>query len=244
MPTKSYTALGTFYLNIPGIPGGSSGTYVVRAIRANGGAADYWLQLHNSVPSVTGTLPADTAVPVTTPLLVPMNYTAEYQLPSGIVIPSLGLVAMMSSTRDTLTRVSGAVTDISVDVDEFSPVFNYAAGASIGDYTTSLKQLQVWAESAGPKKLMELHVTNTSTAFYAQLFATDSPAEGAVPIYSWLVESNTSKVISFGMNAGTTPYRQDADGTAHQGCTIILSSTQNTKTLIAGNTGKLKAFYQ
>lgn len=245
MPTKSFTALGTFYLNIPNVPGGSAGTYVIRSIRANGGAADYWLQLHTSVPSQTGTLPADGAIPVTNPLLVPTNYTAEEILPDGLIIAGLGLVAMMSSTRDTLTRVAGAVTDITVEVDEFEPNFDRSTSASTGDYTTSVKQKQVWAESAGPKVLTKLEMTNSSGAtIYAQLFATDSPADGAVPLESWPITTSTSTVVSFGLNSGRSPYRQDADGTAHRGCTIIFSSTQNTKTLVAANSGTIKAYYR
>lgn len=239
--TRNFTTLNSYYVLVPGgIPGAVRGSFSIKRIRCNSGTgADRWLQLFDSAA-----IPDDGSVPLYAPLLVPNAYISEDSFDPGRVIPPNGIVAVISSTRATLTKDAAANVDITIEVEEYelqSPRTLTAAG----DTTSSVKQLQVWAESAGPKVLARADLYNSSGGtIYAQLFAKDGPAEGAVPIRNWAIPTLTTLVLDFGPNGDTSPYAQDADGTARKGCTIVFSSTQNTKTLVAANSGTIKALYR
>lgn len=234
---RTFFATNTYKLVIPGgMTQVTPGPFTIKALQCSSGTgADRWLQIHSGTD-----VPANGTVPLFTPLLVPNAYVSEELYPDGRTVIYGGLVAVISSTRNTLTVDVAATVDITVDVEEFefrSPV----PLAVSGDYTTSVKQLQMWTEAQGPKTLIMLEMRNSSGGtIYAQLFAKDSPAEGAVPIRSWPIPAGEPLVLTFGPNSGTVPYAQDADGTARKGGTIVFSSTQNTKTLVAANSGTIK----
>ncbi len=242
MPTRSYTTLAGYYLDVPNVLG-QYGSMVMRALRVNRhSAGDRWLQIHASLPGAA--LPLDGAVPLYAPLLLPGNYISEDTWPEGRVVPLPGTKLIVSSTSATLTRDATAIDDITVDVDEFE-LQPTGTVLIAGDATTPRKSLQVWAESAGPLRLLKVELQNTAvTAIYLQVFATDSPADAAVPLLVIPLAASTAYVFSFGNSSGLAPVRQDADATRHQGCTLVFSSTGPTKTLVAANSGVIKAFYK
>lgn len=239
--TRNFTTLNSYFVLVPGgLAASIKGALRIKRIRCNSAtAADRWLQLHSGTA-----IPSNGAVPLYAPLLVPNVYISEDTFDDPRIVPAPGIVAVISSTRATLTVDAAANIDITVEVEEYelqSPVSLTTAG----DLTTSIKNLEVWAESAGPKTLVRADIYNSSGGtVYVQLFAKDSPAEGAVPIRSWSLATVTPLILDFGPNAGISPYAQDADATARKGCTLLFSSTQNTKTLVGANSGTIKAYYK
>ena len=235
---RTFSVLNSYFLLIPGTPGVNS-KFVIKSLRCNnGGGADRWLQCHAGTA-----IPADTAVPVFAPLLVPNAYISQDDFQDGRIVAAPGIVLVISSTRATLTKDVAATVDITCDVEEYEYP---AVGASVaGDATTACKKLQVWAESAGPKRLLKVEAVNaTAEDVYAQLFADDAPADGSVPLNRWTVPALGALVMDFGPNGGIVPYRQDADGTKHQGGSIFFSLTRNTKTADVGNSGTIRATYK
>ncbi len=244
--TLTFSVVGSFYLHIPGGYRSDGFSPVIRAIRCNHrSAGDRWLMAFSALYSAAAaTFPADGSSPIFAPLLLPGNYISEDTFPDGrSANTALGLAFVVSSTADTLTKDVAAVVDISVDIDVYEPAMPVLA-TSAGDATTAIKTLQVWAEASGPKTLHRIDVRNTSgLAIYLQLFAKDSPSEGAVPLVSWPLAVGVTPIIHLGNQGGRSPYAQDADGTARKGCTLVFSSTQNTKTVVAANAGMLLAYY-
>jgi len=244
MPTRSFTQLTGYYLDIPNLSG-QSGSMTLRAVRCNNrGASDRWLQIHASLPGAS--LPLDTAVPLYAPLFLPANYISEDTWDAGRVVPGPGTKLIVSSTGPTLTRDATATVDITADVDEFEfqPLGTVLMA---GDITTARKSLTVWLDADGPKTLLRAECVNsTGSTIYLQVFAVDSPAEGAVPLLSYPLAANGGTVVHFGNNAGTVPFSQDADvpKAQHDGCFLLFSSTANIKTLVAANSGTIKAYYK
>jgi hypothetical protein len=242
MSTRPYSVLGSYFLDIPNV-NGQNGSMVLRALRCNNrGASDRWLQTHASLPGAA--LPADTAVPLFAPLFLPLNYISEDTFPDGRVVVGPGTKLIVSSTAATLTRDAAATVDISAEIDEFEfqPL---GTVSTAGDATTARKELTVWTDANGPKRLLKAECVNsTGDTTYLQLFAIDAPAEGAVPLVSYPLAANAGTVVHFGNNGGIVPYRQDADGTAHDGAYLVFSSTAATKTIVLANSGTIKAYYK
>jgi hypothetical protein len=235
---RTFSSLNSYFLLIPGSPGVNS-KFVIKGLRCNSSTgADRWLQCHAGTA-----IPADTAVPVFAPLLVPNAYISQDDFPDGRIVAAPGIVLVISSTRATLTKDVAATVDITCDIEEFE--YPAIGSTVVGDTTTACKKLQVWAETAGPKRLLKVEAVNSTGAdTYAQLFADDAPADGAVPLNRWTVPANAALVVDFGPNGGIVPYRQDADATKHQGGSVFFSSTQNTKTIVAANSGTIRATYK
>lgn len=238
MQTRTFSAIGTYFLLIPGF-NGAVGSYVLRAIRANSSvAADRWIQVFAGTA-----VPANGTVPLFAPLLLPNIYITAEDYLEGRIVPTDGIVIAVSSTRDTLTVDAAAVCDITVEIDEFElPI---AGSTVVGDITTAVKSRIIWAEAAGPKTLLKVETNRgAGAALFIQLFPEDGPAEGAVPLMSWPFASGESKVLHFGNNAGLVPYRQSAAAVKRQGCTLVFSTTQNTKTIVLADIGPIRATYR
>lgn len=216
---------------------------VLRTIRCNNrGANDRWLQIHSSLPGAA--LPLDGAVPLFASLFLPKDYISDDTFPDGRVVAGPGAKLIVSSTNATLTRDATATVDIGCEVDEFE---FQALGTvlSAGDASTPRKDLAVWTDANGPRRLLRAECTNsTGDTIYLQLFAIDAPADGAVPLVSYPLQANGGTLVHFGNNSGISPYRQDADGTPHDGAYLVFSSTAAVKTIVAANSGTIKAFYK
>jgi len=209
----------------------------LRALRCNNaGVTDRWLQCHSGVA-----IPADTAVPVRTPLYLPANYISEDTLLDGGVIAAPGLVLVVSSTRATLTKDVAATVDITADVDEYEQAPTEAT--AVGDTTTGVISRQIWASSAGPKRLVRVDYSNTTGAsIYAQVFARDSLIASMPSLSETLVAANSSVSVSFG--GGLVPYEQTSAFVVHKGCTICFSTTAGVLTAVGGASGTIRAYYQ
>ncbi len=146
-----------------------------------------------------------------------------------------GLYIVISSTEATYTVAAAG------DKFDTLAVENFAAERSVtvvGDLTSSVDELEVWAESAGPKKLTRLQVTRSSTAAtrYILLFAHDNPQTGDVPILV-LGRMPISVTISFDFDFGDglDVRSNDADHTLRQGCTICASTSAASLIVPAAN---------
>ena len=195
----------------------------------------------------------DLAVAPTSTSTVPlmsMRVTAGGPLPSffpalsGISL-SKGLYIAMSSTDQVYTAVATAF-DVFGAIDEYEvPPIGVTA---VGNFVSAVTHLQVWADSAGPKKLVKVIVTNLSALTatrYLQLFAKDSPTDTSeLPIAQWTIEQDTSYVFNFGSNGSNVVSQDNESTTTYDGCTLWMSSTSGVLTKMVGDTIGIKAFYK
>jgi hypothetical protein len=142
-------------------------------------------------------IPANGAQPVFKQQVLGTNGFKFDYLPKGICandfmstntavpIPNAGgLIAVLSTTPETLTIATGGGNNM--DLDVFIEEYETLQGGItvIGDTITAVKSLQVWSEAAGAgtnntqgsKQLLKIVATNKSGATqYLQLFAQDAP---------------------------------------------------------------------
>lgn len=208
---------------------------VLKKVSGNflGTTADRWLQVHNAKA-----LPADTAVPVKSyPLSTgaPFAWTTDDEE----LALSVGCVLAISTTRDTLT-ISADTADWSVD--GFTAIDD-TGWTVAGDYTTGDSELQVWADSAGPKKLKRIEITDVGSAdtYYLMLFAHDSPQSGDVPLLQKTLAAGANYDFFFG--DGFVPFRLATPLTNNDGCTIGISQTSGTYTPDVDEALAIKATY-
>ena len=112
-------------------------------------------------------------------------------LSQAVQQPNLGgLIACLSTSSETLTLATGAVTmDLDVFIEEYESLQPNTTIA--GDLTTSVKSLQVWTEASGrgtsnlegQKQLLRVWYSNESgSTQYLQLFAQDAPATNSATL--------------------------------------------------------------
>lgn len=231
MSVRTYPAFDEKLLLIPGNSGiGRSTPITIKRIDINSRVGtDHWLMLFSGLA-----VPADATVPLFPPIYVPANYVGFAQFDNGRVIPEPGAVLALSSNQQTLVHAAIADDfDIVAEVEEFE--FSNVDGLTNG-LASGTPTLEVWADAAGPKSLRHVGVVNTSGAVrYLQIFAKDAPADGLEPLRSMRVGIGESKHFDFG-TAGYSPIQIDADNTVHDGCTLVWSTTQSTKTGAASGT--------
>ena len=208
-------------------------------------AANMYLQVHDS--NVTA---AEGAVPLKSwPIGTASEGYKEFK--RGELNLAAGCYLCVSSTEATKTITSG--TDkwamLSVELAEVDRPENTS---QVGDLTTGVTGQQIWSEAAGAanaRRLFRLEINGASLGAtrYAMLFAKDSPANGDTPLAVWPVTTGTpltgASAIKFGVN-GRHVYSKDSDGTERKGCTVNISSTATTLTLIVSGTATIKGEYK
>jgi hypothetical protein len=133
--------------------------------------------------------------------------------------------------------------DLTVVVDTNHPVTSGVTTLT-GDLTTAVANKQVWAENAGPKRLLRLDVVNGSAT-------TSSPVIRASN--SVLAGDTTVKILapiaaagnkSYFFGDGYSPFRFDA-GTRREGCTIhIAEDGRYSDTPVAATDYYIRAIYE
>lgn len=199
-------------------------------------AAGLFLQIHNSA-----VVPAEGAAPFKCWTAAECAYK---EFKRGELNLPLGCYICLSTTSATKTLSADLCDVLSVELtDPETPTGTTAAG----DLTTSVTGLQVWADAAGPKRLIALEVNGAglSTVCYLQLFAKDSPANGDVPVHEIKIAATANLTgangLRFGAN-GRDMFSIDANG-AHDGCTVKISTTPGVLTLTT-DSAKIKAEYK
>ena len=203
-------------------------------------AAGRFIQIHDSA-----TVPAEAAVPKKS---YPIDAATEgYKLfEEGEVRCDKGVYVCVSTTEATKTIASGndIYAMLSVEMDRAEePSVTY-----VGDLTSNVQGLEVWADSAGPKRLVSLEVdgSGVGSVAYLMIFANDSPAEGETPIFQRKLLASTAytkangKEFSFGKKG--VYIKSYSSGTLRDGCTVKVSTTSGTLTTTASNY-QIKAAY-
>lgn len=196
-------------------------------------ANDRFLQLHN-----TKTTPAAAAVPLRVWPIYGSAPFGEGFIEDNIAC-SVGATFVVSTTANTYTA-SAETVDIFVNGDSS---FDSSGTSVAGDYTTADEVLQVWADASGPKKLVRLEVSDvaaTSGGVFVQVHAGDTPATDKIVASFPLADGGTLDKF-FG--AGLSPSRLVSQA-VFDGCTIAISSTQNTYTALGANVDYIKATYR
>ena len=221
-------------------------------------STQYWIMFFPQ-----SSIPANGAQPIYKEQIVGANGFKFDYLPKGInasnfmslntavPIPNQGgLIAVLSSTAETLTIATGGGNNMDLDVfiEDYETL---QAGISVaGDTSTAVKSLQVWSEAAGvgtnnlqgAQQLLKVVATNKSGATqYLQLFAQDAPVTNAAnPALAAVVyipqASNPvvggAPVQAIAVNAQLVPIKE----------WTIPAETQTTGTLVIGTVYRITTF--
>jgi len=193
------------------------------------GAADAWLQIHDTTDPGNGAIPLK-------------SYQLQSKMPfswkfdPNILPLSQGLYVAVSTTEATLT-LSTDKADFLIDVEKYAEPLNPAAAV----HSSSSDVEQVWAEAQGSQhRLYRVTVTGrtNSAASFLLVFADDSYATRpvvAIPIVYLQTDPDiTCAPIDFGvdgLNPSSVVTAQSSSGPVigppvrKTGCTIALSSS-------------------
>ena len=155
-------------------------------------ATNYYLMLFNGIVA-----PANGAQPIFKQQILGADGFIFNYMPRGLWAPNLkypagvsGLIAVLSTTAETLTIATGGVNmDLDVEIEEQN--VEQPSTTTVGDLTTAVASLQVWAEAAGvgtanlggQKNLLKVDVINKSGSDqYLQLFAQDDPVTNSATL--------------------------------------------------------------
>lgn len=201
------------------------------------GAAAVFVQLHDSY-----TTPAVGSVPLKSwPVVASTQLYKEFK--SGELRFADGVFICVSTTEATLTIGTGNNKFDMVATELEDP--DMPSGTTmVGDDTTNTQALEVWAESAGPKKLFYIRAAfgAVGATKYLMLFAHDSPTTGDVPLAVLASGDGSTVELFFGVE-GMNVMSVDSDGVLHQGCSLAMSITQAT--LTAGSAAnRIRAEYK
>lgn len=238
MQTRYFNAFDENFLLVPGSPACVAVGLNLKRIDVNNRtvAPDVWLMAFAGVA-----VPANGAVPLFAPLLLQAQFVANAIYEMGRPIPGPGLVLVVSSTQDTLTRAVGDDFDITAEVEEWE--LPAEGTTDVGDLTANVTTKEVWNDAAGPKALVRVQALNNAAgARYLQLFAQDAPLNGQVPIAEWTVGAAAYLDVSFGRD-GRMVMSQTAAFVERDGCTLAWSTTPETLTAAAA-AGAIKATYK
>jgi hypothetical protein len=199
-----------------------------------------FLQIHDAAAS-----PATGAVPVK---VWPAAECGYKEFKRGELVLSVGCFICLSTTAATKTGANGVSDLMNILQVELSDPERPTGTTVVGDLTSPVTGLQVWADAAGPKKLIHLEVdgTNLTATCYIQLFAVDSPADGIAPLMT-LRKITAGQVLTgasglyFG-EKGRDVQSVDSTGGLHDGCTIKISTTPSVLTT-TGDTARIQAEY-
>lgn len=179
----------------------------------NNQATTTYIQLHEVPPKADGTLPANSIPRIKSLACLansPFYFSVDFTLKE--------LFIALSSTEVNYTAIP-ANTGLDMTVTVSGEFLNDGSEGVVGDLTTAINTLQVWAEAVGPKRLLRLDVMELlGAARFITIEATDADAN--VP---------SGRVIPLAAN-GTVSGSLGSDGllvesksavqVLSQGCTI------------------------
>lgn len=211
---------------------------VVQVFGNNNHTADSFIQFHEK--PLAGL--ANNDVPAVASVFAPASAPFDWK-PNGTLTFS-ELTIAISSSNDDYTALTNTGVDATVVVETDFPVGTNTT--VVGDITSADKSSrQIWASSStNTKRLLRVDVVNADAqAIYMRISASDSKLTGDTTNVPFKVNATSSKSFFFGRD-GESPFRLDADGTEHKGCTIfLLNSADPSSGLIAVPTGSIRAIY-
>lgn len=132
----------------------------------------------------------------------------------------------ISSTQDTYTAITDTGVNLTAEIDTSYFVDSHIS--LVGDLTTGVANRQIWTNAQGPRQLLRLDISNAGGAtIYPNIRASDSALSGDTTVKRLApIQSGDTTAFFFGLpNSGFSPYRKDADGTVHDGCTVAYNLT-------------------
>lgn len=213
--TPPFTALNTYKLEVTGSPVANLSVVLAKISVQSSYASAVWLLAFSAASE-----PANGAVPIAAPMRIAATATnVESSFPGGLLINGPGLVLIASSTAGTLTKDTSATLYITAYIEEYEKQPTLP-NSTTGDLTTAVSSKQVWADSAGPKKLRRLQIKNNVASIrYAVVYARDTP-NSTSRIVAWRkIAASTNVDWDFGED-GLAPYEKGSDLTEYDGCTV------------------------
>ena len=211
--------------------------------RANGfyetaGNTDGYIMLFDAT-----TLPANGTQPLKS-YVAQANF--EFNEHVGDGIPCFkGIVLALSSTKDTLTIITGGDTgNIQCEYEESrsEAVIPVTANAA----TVGANYLQIWADGGTPGKLVDVTWTNGEAgACFLMAFANGTPpTNGSKPVWqsNSTVAAAGTATYQFGKQ-GRDVFQKDSSQVYHDGCILVVSSTANTLTIGTSGANVISADY-
>lgn len=139
-----------------------------------------------------------------------------------------GCVLAISSTSGNLTVATGTNTFTGL-VEGYSEI-NDTGWSVAGDYTTAEDIQQVWADSAGPKRLVRLEFTTLTDAGADRQAVVRARDTSGATLQVMQLPQQTSKDFFFG--DGFSPIEQ-AGGVDYDGCTVAVGLYDSDTKLFA-----------
>lgn len=213
-----------------------------------GAATTVYIQLHDA-----RVLPANGAVPLKS-WAAPAGQTNVYkEFKNGELSFKNGIVVAVSTTQATLTVGTANNKFDTVAIEMWDPDPGVVYGTTyVGDESTTINSLQVWAEAAGPNQLVRIIVTEKlGVAGYIWIMADDAATKIAAGTRPMPVAASATVVLDLGSNgAGIIPQEQDANYALRKGCTILFANTNVVTSggvlqvpTLSANKGTIKAEY-
>lgn len=214
--------------------------YRVNGFYETAGSTDAYMMLFDA-----------TAVPAngTTPLkswVAQANFEINEHVSDGI--PCLtGIVLVLSTTKDTLTIITGGDTgNIQCEYEESRTLAIIPSTSNILG-NGNVNYLQIWADGGTPGKLVDCFFENAEAgACWLQAFASGAPPlNGSVPLWQSLTStatSGTSPTYFFGKQ-GRDFFTKDSTQVYHNGCILCVSSTPDVLTLGTSGGNLISADY-
>jgi hypothetical protein len=204
-----------------------------------GATADRYLQVHDST-----VVPAEGAVPLKQWLI---NQSSPFfqTFSAGELSLALGLYICVSTTDGTKT-LSADTMDLGVELtDPEVPT----GTTYVSDLATAANSFTIWADGAGPHKLLSLQIDGTGLGFDSWVMITAQALSGApiildqfhVPIGKTFLGLSA---VTFGKDGRDLFAVDPSDGSSHNGCYLYVSKKQGVVTVSAGNNVKIKAEYK
>lgn len=184
----------------------------------NGTGGDLYIQFHEKPVVLAGDIPKSSGLIATTAQWFDWFYN------DGL---DLSECSIAISSSQTSYAAPAAGVDCTVIFETQFPACNEAGTALVtvvGDLTSAVDGLGIWAEAAGPKRLLRLDVKNNDAATrYIVIQSSDAEllTDSTVP-GPFAVATGATKTLFFGN--GLLPFRND-NGTIRKACVIRMSSS-------------------
>lgn len=209
----------------------------------NDSGFELYLQLHQSPVVLAGDVPIPNGV-----LTVPTGEWFDWFFEPGLQLSELTIACSTTKLLYTAPGAGLGVTATCLFSSDFA-VSNFSGLAVVGDLTTTVASLQVWADAAGPKKLYRLDVVNGAGATtYPYISARNTPAaKNSAQNRLESIAAGVTKSYFFGLN-GISPieqYTSAASTLTADGCTVVFSAAADiaTTTLDASADKAVRAIY-
>ena len=214
---------------------------VIQIVGFNPQGTSRYIQLHQA-PAI-----AASDVPAVKGMEVPPGTWFDWSFPHGLSLAELTVAISTTQANYTAPAASGGINcSLWTDSDHY-----VGSGNTIsGDLTTGVSSREVWADSAGPKKLLRLDVKNNNAATrYAWIVPEDAAtAIGFTPATYVHVGpfsiATTATISKFFGKDGLSPYQHLA-GTVKDGCSILLTDAADADTPFVVDTDfNIRALYE